>query len=299
MAQVTLITGKGGVGKTTVASALALKYASPDAPLLLVSTDPTGALGEIFGGVDDRERQVAPGLTAIELTRRAVLERWRARFGEEIYQVLSALLPVERDILDYIEGVPGIEEEFMLSYLLEAASSGRYRRIIWDAAPTAGTLALLEAQQLFYSHLTQAHKLYLKLRGYLKGADPSELIEGWRRLTLEILDLLRTRTAAWVVAHPERLPVVQALELMDALRRFGIPLERAVLNRLLPEEACPGCEFYQSRVRRQRQWVEHYRSHSPAPVVVLPELETEASSRQALLLLADLLTEEGDGSKDA
>ncbi len=298
MAQVTLITGKGGVGKTTVASALAARLAQPQAPVLLVSTDPTGALGEIFGGVDDHERQVAPGLTAIELTRRAVLERWRARFGEEIYQVLSALLPVERDILDYIEGVPGIEEEFMLSYLLEAATSGRYAQIVWDAAPTAGTLALLEAQQLFYSHLTQAHKLYLKLRGYLKGADPSGLIEGWRQLTLEILDLLRSRTAAWVIAHPERLPVVQGLELVDALKRFGIPVERAVLNRLLPEDACPGCEFYESRVQRQRQWAEYWRRQSPAPVITLPELETEATSPQTLSLLADLLMEGKHGSKD-
>ncbi|WP_457636623.1 ArsA family ATPase [Oceanithermus sp.] len=298
MAEVTLITGKGGVGKTTVASALALRW-SRQGPVLLVTTDPTGALGQVFSGVGDEEREVSPGLFALELTRRAVLARWRERFGEEIYQVLSALLPVERDILDYIEGVPGIEEEFMLSFLLEAANSGRYARVVWDAAPTAGTLALLEAQQLFYAHLTQAHKLYLKLRGYLKGADPSALIEGWRRLTLEILELLRRRTRAWVVAQPERLPVVQGLELMTSLAEFGVPLERAVLNRLLPPEACPDCNFYSAQLARQEEWAEYWRTRSPAPVVELPELETEAVSPEALQTLGKMLLEEGDGSTHA
>ncbi|WP_457630291.1 ArsA family ATPase [Oceanithermus sp.] len=299
MAEVTLITGKGGVGKTTVASALALEYAAPGEPVLLVSTDPTGALAEVFGGVSDRQREVRPGLFAVELTRRVVLERWRERFGEEIYQVLRALLPVERDILDYIEGVPGIEEEFMLTYLLEAADSRRYSRIIWDAAPTAGTLALLRAQELFYAHLTQAQKLYLKMRGYLQGADPSALIEGWLELTRRILELLRGRTAAWVVAHPERLAVVQGLELIEQLAGFGIPTERAVLNRVLPADGCPDCRFYAGKLARQEKWADHWRQRSPARVTVLPELAGEASSLEALRRLAALLLEEGDGSKDA
>ncbi len=293
MSGVTLVTGKGGVGKTTVASALALDGARRGGRVLLVSTDPTGALAQIFAGVGDEVREVAPGLEAVELTRRAVLAGWRARFGEEVYQVLRALVPVERDILDYLEGVPGLEEEFMLSYLLEALESERYDRVVWDAAPTAGTLALLEAQKLFYDHLTQAHRLYLKLRGYLKGADPSALIEGWRDLTGRILAMLRERTRAVVVAQPERLPVVQGLELMAALARFGVPLERAVLNRLLPPQACPGCGFYRTKLEQQRVWAERWRRESPVPVVELPELERAPLDAEALERIAGFLLERG------
>lgn len=294
-----LITGKGGVGKTTVASALALCAAGRGERVLLVSTDPTGALGQIFPGVGDEVREVAPGLEAVELTRRVVLARWRERFGEEVYRVLRSLLPVERDVLDYLEGVPGLEEEFLLSYLLDALDSGRYDRVVWDAAPTAGTLALLEAQALFYDHLTQAHRLYLKLQGYLKGADPTPLIEGWRALTGRILAMLRERTRAWVVAQPERLPVVQGLELMAALDRFGVALERAVLNRVLPEDACPGCAFYAAKVREQRVWARRWREGSPVPVRELPEFAAAPLDPRALGEVARRLVEDADGDSHA
>ena len=72
-----LVAGKGGVGKTTVTAALALHAAGRGERVLLVSTDPTGALGQIFPGVTDRVRTVAPGLEVVELTRPAVLARWR------------------------------------------------------------------------------------------------------------------------------------------------------------------------------------------------------------------------------
>ncbi|WP_456411815.1 ArsA family ATPase [Oceanithermus sp.] len=299
MAAVRLIAGKGGVGKTTVASALALAAAGRGERVLLLSTDPTGALGQIFPGVGETARGVAPGLEVVELTRPVVLARWRERFGEEVYRVLRSLLPVERDVLDYLEGVPGLEEEFLLSYLLDAVNSGLYDRIVWDAAPTAGTLALLEAQALFYDHLTQAHRLYLKLQGYLKGADPTPLIESWRVLTGRILAMLRERTRAWVVAQPERLPVVQGLELMEALARFGIGLERAVLNRVLPVGACPGCAFYEAKVSEQRVWAQRWRERSPVPVRQLPELASPPLTAAELERLGHLLEEGSDADSHA
>ena len=91
-------------------------------------------------------------------------------------QSYPLFLPVGREIIDYLEGAPGIEDEFMLDFLLTMAESGDYLTIIWDTAPTVTTLNLLFVQQMFYSHLTQAHKLYFKVKKVFKqgrsaGAD--------------------------------------------------------------------------------------------------------------------------------
>ncbi|WP_287408919.1 ArsA-related P-loop ATPase, partial [Oceanithermus sp.] len=131
--------------------------------------------------------------------------------------------------------------------------------------------------------------LYLKLRGYLKGADPTPLIEGWRALTGRILTMLRERTRAVVVAQPERLPVVQGLGLMAALARFGIGLELAVLNRVLDPQACPDCSFFAERVRRQQTWRARWYENSPVAVRTLPELADDPTRPAVLLQLAKTL----------
>ncbi len=131
-----MFTGKGGVGKTTMSVATALKHAGTE-KTLLISTDPSGSLSEIFSlPLDKRLHTVAPNLDAVELNRKLVLDLWREKFADDVYTVLSSFLPVGREIIDYIEGAPGIDEEFMLDYLLTMADSGEYDTIVWDTAPT-------------------------------------------------------------------------------------------------------------------------------------------------------------------
>jgi len=78
---------------------------------------------------------VAPNLDAVELSRKLVLDLWREKFADDIYTVLSSFLPVGREIIDYLEGAPGIEDEFMLDYLLTMAESGDYPTIVWILLP--------------------------------------------------------------------------------------------------------------------------------------------------------------------
>ena len=251
-----MFTGKGGVGKTTMSVATALQYAQ-SGKTLLISTDPSGSLSEIFSQpLDQRVTTVAANLDAVELTRQLVLDLWRDKFADEIYTVLSSFLPVGREIIDYIEGAPGIDEEFMLDYLLTMAQSGAYRMIIWDTAPTITTLNLLFIQQLFYSHLTQAQKVYLKVKSVFNQVDPLALINKWRHLTAQIIELLQTETTAWVVANPERLPVEQALDIAGSLAEFGIGVNGFILNKMLPPEVCNTHPFWQTKFQAQQRWRE-------------------------------------------
>ncbi len=253
MAKIEMFTGKGGVGKTTMSVATALQHAQLG-KTLLISTDPSGSLSEIFSRPLDRKiHTVAPNLDAVELTRDLVLELWREKFAEDIYSVLSSFLPVGREIIDYIEGAPGIDEEFMLDYLLTMAESGDYRTIIWDTAPTVTTLNLLFVQQMFYSHLTQAHKLYFKVKKIFNHVDPLALIEKWRSLTERIIELLQTETYAWVVANPEPLPIEQAFDIAESFNEFGIEVKGFILNKVLPAELCQGHPFWQAKFSAQQK----------------------------------------------
>ncbi len=273
MTKIEMFTGKGGVGKTTMSVAAALHYAQ-SGRTLLISTDPSGSLAEIFGRkLDQSVVNVVDNLDAVELTRKLVLKLWREKFADEIYTVLSAFLPVGREIIDYIEGAPGIDEEFMLDYLLTMAQSGDYQTIVWDTAPTVTTLNLLFVQQLFYSHLTQAQKVYLKVKSVFSNVDPLTLINKWLDLTAQIIEMLRTDTRAWIVANPEPLPVVQALDIATALTGFEIGVNGFILNKILPLKLCEQHPFWRAKYTAQQNCCKNlFRDAGKLPVKEVPEL---------------------------
>lgn len=289
-----MFTGKGGVGKTTMSVATALQHARVG-KTLLISTDPSGSLSEIFSRPLDRKvYTVSPNLDAVELTRKLVLDLWRDKFAEDIYTVLSSFLPVGREIIDYIEGAPGIDEEFMLDYLLTMAESGDYRTIIWDTAPTVTTLNLLFVQQMFYAHLTQAHKLYFKVKKVFNKVDPLVLIDRWRSLTERIIKLLQTDTCAWVVANPEPLPIEQAFDIADSFNDFGINLKGFILNKVLPPELCQGHPFWQAKFNAQQKCREKMQQKSNSrPLKEIPELIGDIEVDGFLREVAGLLHKRG------
>jgi len=290
MTRIEMFTGKGGVGKTTMSVATALHYARAG-KTLLISTDPSGSLSEIFAqALDQGVTAVAANLDAVELTRPQVLALWREKFGEEMYAVVSSFLPVGREIIDYMEGAPGIEEEFMLDFLLTKAQSNVYQTIVWDTAPTATTLNLLHIQQLFYTHLTQAQKLYLTVKGVLKQVDPIALINSWRDLTARIIAMLQTDTTAWVVANPERLPVEQAVSIAAALTDFGIGVNGFILNKMLPLELCACHPFWQAKYEAQQRWRQRMtQAAAGRKVKEIPELPGDMQARAVLAEVAELL----------
>lgn len=285
-----MFTGKGGVGKTTTSVATALGHAQ-DGKTLLLSTDPTRSLSNVFSRRVDREIcNVGHNLDAVELTRTLILALWREKFGEDLYEVLSSFLPVGREILDYIEGAPGIDEEFMLDYLLTIADSGQYQTIVWDTAPTITTLNLLFIQDLFYSHLTQAQKIYLKVKTVFHQVDPLSLIDQWRTLTLNIIELLQTRTSAWVIANPEHLPVDQAVTVSQSLEDFGISVNGFIMNKVLPEEISLEHPFLKAKYDGQQRYRESLRLASEGKQYrEIPELLGEMNPNGLLKEVATYL----------
>jgi len=295
MRKIIMFTGKGGVGKTTMSVATAF-HLSQEKKVLLLSTDPSGSLASIFDGAfHDGTVTIEKNLDVIELTRPIILKLWREKFGDDVYRVISSLLPVDRSILDYIEGVPALDEEFMLDYVLEATRLKDYDHIIWDTAPTSATLNLLNIQNLFYSHLGEAQKLYLKVKGVLSrlkresGGKPLELIATWRKLTQDVLDMLSHDTATWIVANPERLPVEQALAIGKSLADFGVEIKGYILNRIFSDDVCEESEFLRKKREHQITWRDRLIEGADCEVRTIHEIREEATTRARLVAIARIL----------
>jgi len=262
---IVMFCGKGGVGKTTCASATAIHYASKGYKTLLISTDPSPSLSDILElDVKSKITKVSmiPNLAAVELDYTKIFDMWLEKFGDEVYEVISSFLPVGREILDYVAGAPGIDEEFALSYVYDIFTSGEYEVIIWDTAPAGGTLSLLHIQETFYTHMRDAAKLYIRLKETLESLtgrekrDPLKIIREWEILAKNVLDMVRSQyTTAYLVTIPEGLGVAQTERIWREFDKFGIKIGGVIVNNLIPENVILDTGLLQKRREVQSEYV--------------------------------------------
>ena len=299
--RIVMFCGKGGVGKTTCASTTAVHFALKGYRTLLISTDPAPSLSDMLE-LDVRGK-VTPipsveNLEAVELDYDRVVEMWKERFGDEVYELISSFLPVEEDIIEYVAGAPGIDEEFALSYVYDLYISEKYDIIVWDTAPAGGTLSLLKLQDTFYRHLGEAAKLYVKVRSALSALtegraqrDPLKIIKEWEHLAQVVLEMLKDEgTQALLVTIPEALGVNQTQRVANDLEKFGLHIGGVIINNVLTEEAA-NTGFYRSRREMQLKYVEEIeKTYSDAmPVVKLPLQPFEVKGVEALRKVEELL----------
>ncbi len=299
--RIVMFCGKGGVGKTTCASTTAVHFALKGYRTLLISTDPAPSLSDMLE-LDVRGK-VTPipsveNLEAVELDYDRVVEMWKERFGDEVYELISSFLPVEEDIIEYVAGAPGIDEEFALSYVYDLYVSEKYDIIVWDTAPAGGTLSLLKLQDTFYTHLGEAAKLYVKVRSALSALtegraqrDPLKIIKEWEHLAQVVLEMLKDEgTQALLVTIPEALGVNQTQRVANDLEKFGLHIGGVIINNVLTEEAA-NTGFYRSRREMQLKYVEEIeKTYSDAmPVVKLPLQPFEVKGVEALRKVEELL----------
>jgi arsenite/tail-anchored protein-transporting ATPase len=263
-----MVGGKGGVGKTTCASAIALGLALDGKKVLLISSDPTPSLSDIFdmpiGGSETAIAQDCP-LFGLEISSDMVLKRWKERFGQEIYEVVSSFASVDYDFVDYIGTAPGIEEEYMLNFIMELVDGGAYDTVVWDTAPAGHTLRLLRLPQLFLRHMEAATKFYLNMHGYLdklrdalslKGPKRSvlDIISSWEALSEKIVAFIRDgeRTKYLLVTIPEALGVKLTVRMIEELAANRLHVENIVINNVVRDG---DCEFHRRRKAMQEEYI--------------------------------------------
>lgn len=299
--RIVMFCGKGGVGKTTCASTTALHFALKGHRTLLISTDPSPSLSDILEQDvhgDVTSVNAVENLKAVELDYDRVVEMWKDRFGDEVYELISSFLPVEEDIIEYVAGAPGIDDEFALSYVYDLYVSGEYDVIVWDTAPAGGTLALLKLEDTFYRHLGEAARLYVKVRSALSALsegrakrDPLKIIAEWEHLAQVVLEMMKDEgTQAFLVTIPEALGVNQTQRVAKDLEKFGIHVKGVIINHVLTEAAADS-EFNRSRREMQQKYVEEIdKTYSETmPVVQLPLQPFEVKGVDALREVERLL----------
>jgi len=253
-----MIGGKGGVGKTTCASAIALHFSLQGKKTLVISSDPTPSLSDIFEmEIGDRETAIenVKNLFGIEISSEVVLKKWKERFGTEIYEVVSSFASVDYDFVEYIGGAPGIEEEYMLNYILELVESGQYDLVVWDTAPAGHTLRLLHLPQIFLKHLEAATKFYMNLYSYLEKLKETVKLKKGKRSLLEIIShfIRDPQTSEFIIVTiPEALGVKQTERIIKDFDEYQLKVNYLIVNYVIQKA---DCEFHRMRSEMQQGYI--------------------------------------------
>ena len=247
----TIVGGKGGVGKSTVACALAIAAADADgAATLLVSTDPAPSIADALGESGaawaraDVEQPIADvdGLVVRQMDATAAFERLREAYRTRIDALFDSLIgrgidagadrAILRDLLALAP--PGIDELFALSILGDTLYEGRYARIVVDPAPTGHLLRLLEMPSIALDWTHRLMRLMLKYREVAGLGDSAADLLAFAKRTRALDALLHDRARAGLVIVALDEPVVrtETSRLAQAARARGVDIEAIVWNRV-------------------------------------------------------------------
>jgi arsenite-transporting ATPase len=262
-----LFGGKGGVGKTSCATATALQLAraSPASAFLLVSTDPAHSVLDCLAG------STPPlNLQVTELDAQACLAAFKGQHGPKLYAIASRGTFLDHyDISRFLDlSLPGLDELMAWLEIAAWAAGRRYQTIVVDTAPTGHTLRLLAMPALFHNWLGALDALLAKhryMRQLFSGAvnrdDIDTFLEELAGSVNQMEALLRdSRHCRFVpVMLAEAMSLSETRSLLAELKRAQVPVNDIVVNRLLPENECPVCA--DGRVQQSRILGEMLNSH--------------------------------------
>lgn len=250
MTRILLFTGKGGVGKTTVAAATALRCAAAGRRTLVLSTDTAHSLADAFGTpLDATPLAVAPFLWAQQLDATERFEEVWSEVQDYLTRVLdwAGVDGIEAEELSII---PGLDEIFALSDIVDSATSGAWDVLVVDCAPTAETIRLLSLPEVLRWYMERVFPVSRKVTRLVKPlvskvssipvADDSVF-----RATASFYERMGSvralltdgdHASVRLVVNPERLVVAEARRTATYLSLYGYRVDAVIANRLFPEE---------------------------------------------------------------
>ena len=300
-----LYTGKGGVGKTSVAAATARRCAAAGLRTVVLSTDPAHSLSDsLEAELGAEPTQAGPNLFGQEVQAQDEMERhW-----DSVQTWLGSMLEergVDRISAEELTVPPGMDELFSLLQIKAHHESEEFDAIIVDCAPTGETLRLLSFPDVASWWLEKVfpweRRLYAAARPFARTLldipMPGEAVfDDVKRLVQNLVAMNgilrdRSRTSIRLVMNPDRMVIKEAMRTFTYLNLYGYLTDAVVVNRVFPPELGEG--YFAGWRANQQEQMELVRSaFSPVPILTAPYFEQEVVGPDMLDRLAAAAFEE-------
>jgi arsenite/tail-anchored protein-transporting ATPase len=297
--RIILYLGKGGVGKTTVAAATAVRSAMLGKRTLVVSTDLAHSLADCFTtSLTSEPKELAANLWAQEVN---VLDEMRHSWGK-VQDIMSKALRKRgwnSVMAEELALIPGMDEIVSLLNIYRNARDGEFEVVIIDAAPTGETVRLLSMPDTFQWYASQVYRFKsstLSLaRPLIKAVMPSAEVLDAVQIMSERVKGLRDvlsdpETSSYrPVVNPERMVIKEALRAETYLALFGYPIDGVVCNRVIPAGNYQDT-FMQDLYRNQEKLrIQIHDTFAPLPIWEAPYYSREILGIPQLAELAQVI----------
>ncbi len=250
-ARIILYSGKGGVGKTSLSAATAVRSAKLGHRTLVVSTDSAHSLADALDRtVGPEPTEITPGLEAVEIDVNQELSRHWGVIHDYLTRFMT-FKGMEETVAEEMAILPGMEELFSLLKVKGWALAGKYDVVVIDCAPTGDTVRMLgmpEVLDFYFSKVFPIQRTVVRAtRGVAKRLTdlpiPSDDVFGAVKALYQQMEgmgpLLSDpkRSSIRIVLNPEKMVINESERLYTYLSLFGFPVDAIIANRVLPEEA--------------------------------------------------------------
>ena len=310
--KIVFLTGKGGVGKTSISATIGLKLSKSGKKVLLVSTDPAHSLSDVFNTNIEDITEIKENLHALEIkpNMNETVFSLIDNIGSQYENFLGVDVSEElREMLKSLNKTPGSQEVSVFMYLLKIINENQdYDYIVFDTAPTGHTLMLLNLPEILEKQLSFNIKLkkdsskliqsMKKIFPFFEEEKEETLIkaqeEDLKKLVKNLVDIKKLKnmlkdpsaTSFIIVTNPDGLSFEETKRIRQSLKELEIPIKYLIINKVLPEDIKD--DYFREWIKIQKEWIKKYDEEFPnIPKILVHLLPREVKGLSTLEQLSE------------